>query len=585
MFLGDAYMKKTKLKCFIIIITIITLFYLGKTNTVFSTETGKKTADGSNIEENVDKLQKIIVGYYPSWKSYSEYMPDKIDVSKLTHINYAFANISSDLRISMGYPDKDPSNFIKLQELKKSNPELKTLISVGGWNWSGRFSDAAATDETRTGFADSCAEFITKYGFDGIDLDWEYPVGGGLETNSKSPNDKQNFTFLLKKIREKLDAQGLKDNKYYMLTIAAGASNYYINNTEVENFQEYLDYVSIMTYDIHGPWDSYSDLNAPLYNNDDESLQYKISTDSSVKAWLNAGLPAKKLIIGVPFYGYKYDVLKNSDYGLYQKFTSGNALSYKSIVSDYITDPDYNLYFHEESLVPWLFNGSTFISYDDARSIALKAEYIKEQDLGGAMIWELSQDSENVLLKALYNGLYVLGEKDYEGHWAQEAIQKWLDMGYVTGYPDGSFKPEGFVTRAEFVRMVNNLFEFTETAEIAFVDVVEDDWYYKEIQKAFEADYIIGVSEKQFAPTDYITREQAAIIIVRILNIKGNESGADVFIDRNQISRWSKEYVGIASELQLIKGYEDNSFKPQNNIKRSETVTLLDRVLKYRDVH
>lgn len=582
--IGEAYMKKTKLRYFIIVITIITLFYLGQTNTVFSTETSKKTADESNIEENVHKPQKIIVGYYPAWKSYSEYTPDKMDVSKLTHINYAFANISSDLRISMGYPDKDPSNFIMLQELKKGNPELKTLISVGGWNWSGRFSYAAATDETRTGFADSCVEFITKYGFDGIDLDWEYPVGGGLETNSKSPNDKQNFTLLLKKIREKLDAQGLKDNKHYMLTIAAGASNYYINSTEVDNFHGYLDYVSIMTYDIHGPWDTYADFNAPLYNNDDESFQYKISIDSSVKAWLNAGLPADKLIVGVPFYGYKYDVLRNSDYGLYQKFTSGNALSYKSIVSDYITNHNYTLYFHEESLVPWLFNGSTLISYDDARSIALKAEYIKEQNLGGAVIWELSQDSENVLLKTLYDGLYVLGGKDYEGHWAQDAIQRWLDMGYVTGYTDGSFKPEGFVTRAEFVRMINNSFGFTETAEIAFVDVVEDNWYYKEIQKALKAGYITGVSETQFAPTDYITREQAAIIIARILNIKGNESMADVFIDSSQISIWSKEYVGTASELQLIKGYEDNSFKPQDYIKRSEAVTFLDRVLTYKDV-
>jgi len=340
-----------------------------------------------------------------------------------------------------------------------------------------------------------------------------------------------------------------------------------------------------MTYDIHGPWGSYSDFNAPLYNNDDESFQYKISIDSSIKAWLNAGLPPDKLIVGVPFYGYKYDVLKNSDYGLYQKFTSGNALSYESIVSDYITNPEYASYFQEESLVPWLFNGSTFISYDDARSIALKAEYIKEQNLGGAMIWELSQDSENVLLKALYDGLYVLGEKDYEGHWAQDVIQKWCDMGYVTGYPDGSFKPEEFVTRAEFVRMVNNLFEYTQTAEIPFVDTVEDNWYYKEIQKAFKADYIIGVSETQFAPDDYITREEAAIIIARILNIKGNESGADVFIDNSQISSWAKEYVGTASELQLIKGYEDNSFKPQNNIKRSEAVTLLDRVLTYMDVH
>ncbi|MDW5298779.1 MAG: glycosyl hydrolase family 18 protein [Sedimentibacter sp.] len=569
---------KRKIIYFIIAISIM-LLCLEHENAVFSVESNQKAEAGFCSEEDTDKSKKVIVGYYPAWKSYSGYTPDKIDVSKLTHINYAFANIGSDLRITMGYPDKDVHNFEILQELKESNPELKTLISVGGWNWSGKFSDAASTEETRTEFAESCVEFITKYGFDGVDLDWEYPVGGGLETNSKSLDDKQNFTLLLKNIREKLDAQGMKDNKHYLLTVAAGVSNYYIKNTEAYKFHNYLDYVTLMTYDIHGPWDFYSDFNGPLYNNHDVSPQYKISIDSSVKAWLKAGLPKDKLVIGIPFYGYKYDVLVNLNNGLYQEFSKGNALSYDSIVSNYINNPDYIRYFHEESLVPWLFNGTTFISYDDARSIGLKAEYINEQNLGGAMVWELSQETEGVLLGALYDGLYQSREKDFEGHWAQDEIQKWFEMEYIAGYTDGSFKPEEFVTRAEFIKMANNLFNFTETCKIAFLDVNEDDWCYEEVQKAYKAGYIIGESETQFAPNDFITREQAAIIITRLLNIEGNESEADVFVDSSQISSWSKEYVGAAAKMQIIKGYDDNSFKPQNNIKRSEAVVLLDRVL------
>lgn len=153
---------------------------------------------------------KKIVGYYAAWSSYSGFTPNKLDANKLTHINYAFANIGSDFKLVMGYPDKDPANFKMLQDLKIINPDLKILISVGGWTWSGKFSDAAATETSRSAFASGCVEFITKYGLDGVDLDWEYPVGGGLAENSRRPEDKQNFTLLLKKIREKMDEQGLK---------------------------------------------------------------------------------------------------------------------------------------------------------------------------------------------------------------------------------------------------------------------------------------------------------------------------------------------------------------------------------------
>ena len=572
-------MKRTNLRYLFMAASLIIMFYIGQATSFLS----EGTERAKTVNENIEKKQQIIIGYYPAWMSYSGYTPESIDISKLNNINYAFANIGSDYKIEMGYPDKDPENFKKFQELKKINPDLKVLISVGGWNWSVKFSDLAATDENRAKFADSCVEFVAKYGLDGVDLDWEYPVGGGLKTNSNRPEDKQNFTLLLKEMREKLNAQELKDNKNYLLTIAAGASNYYIENTEVDKFQNYLDYVNLMTYDIHGPWDTYSDFNSPLYNNGDESYQYKISIDSSVKAWLNAGLPAEKLVVGIPFYGYTYNVSKNANDGLYQTHTNGKALSYDTIKKEYLNNPQYTKNFHDESLVPWLYNGKTFISYDDSQSIALKAKYIRERNLGGAMIWELSQDSGGELLNSLYEGLYdgsVLAVRDYEGHWAEAVIQKWLDMGYITGYPDGTFRPEEFITRAEFVKIVNNAFGFKETAEITFTDVKEGNWYFEEVQKAYKEGDIIGVSDTMFAPEDYITREQAAIIMSRLLELEGNVKGADSFYDSSQISGWAIGYVGAVAEYNLIKGYEDNTFRPQNNIKRAEAVVLLDRVLK-----
>ncbi len=341
-----------------------------------------------------------VIGYYPAWKSYTGYTPDNLDAEKLTHINYAFAYIGQDNKIKLGYPEKDPENFQKLNNLKNTNPDLKILISVGGWNWSGQFSDTALTAASRTAFAESCVEFVVEYGIDGVDLDWEYPVGGGLPTDSKRPEDKQNFTLLLKEIREKLDEQELKDNKQYLLTIAGGASNYYLNNIEPDKIKEYVDYINIMTYDLHGPWDSYTDFNAPLYNKNGDSLQYKISVDSSVNAWVNAGITKDKLVVGVPFYGYMYQVNKDGN-GLMQEFSSGKSLSYSSIKSNYI-NYTYKKYYDSESMVPWLYDGDTFISYDDTQSIKAKAEYIKNNDLGGVMIWELSQDYNNELLNSIY---------------------------------------------------------------------------------------------------------------------------------------------------------------------------------------
>jgi len=346
-----------------------------------------------------------VVGYYAAWAAYSGYTPDKINASKLTHINYAFANIGSDLKITLGYPDVDETNIAKLNALKKINPQLKTLIAVGGWSWSARFSDAALTESSRTAFADSCVAFVVKYGFDGVDIDWEYPVSGGLSTNVRRAEDKYNFTLLMQKLREKLDAQGAIDGKDYLLTFAGAAGSWYLNNVELSKLKLYVDYANIMTYDIHGTWDTYTDFNAPLYPNKDTSPQDKWSVEASIDAWLNSGFPANQIIMGVPFYGYIYKAVSSTNHGLYQTYSGGSAISYANIAANYLNNSSYVRYFHTESMVPWLFDGSTFISYDDAETIALKASYIKTKGLGGAMIWELSQDPNCVLLNALYNGL------------------------------------------------------------------------------------------------------------------------------------------------------------------------------------
>jgi len=194
--------------------------------------------------------KKLIVGYFTAWSIYGRhYFPSDIPVDKVDVINYAFANIDGG-KVVLGdaYADTDKKypgdcweagckrgNFNQLNKLKNATEGLKTMISVGGWTWSSLFSDIALTEASREIFAQSAVEFVAKWGFDGVDLDWEYPVEGGLGGNHHNPADKENYTLLLKKLRELLSAEGLKTNQTYYLSLAASANINMYKNYEWTN--------------------------------------------------------------------------------------------------------------------------------------------------------------------------------------------------------------------------------------------------------------------------------------------------------------------------------------------------------------
>jgi chitinase len=347
---------------------------------------------------------KIIAGYYAGWAAYSGYTPADIPAGSLTHVIYAFANIDSSNRIAIGDSYIDPTNFNELNTLKKKYPALKTLISVGGWEWSGRFSDMAATASGRQIFADSVAAFLKKYGFDGVDLDWEYPVGGGLSSNSVRAADKTNFTLLIQLLRSTLDEQGAADGKRYLITIAGGADDSYVGHVQLSSIAPYLDFATDMTYDMHGAYDKYTDLNAPLYPSTGQSPQEVWSVDQSVQAWTAAGFPRNKLVVGVPFYGHLYTGVYGGA-GLFKTYSGMKTVTYDQIVANYLNKGSYKLYYAASGRTPWLYNGSTFITYEDPKSLAEKAAYISAQGLAGAGIWELSQSASGTLLDTLASGL------------------------------------------------------------------------------------------------------------------------------------------------------------------------------------
>ncbi|MBP2000991.1 chitinase [Paenibacillus shirakamiensis] len=402
-----------------------------------------------------------IVGYYPSWAAYGRaFNVTDIDASKVDFINYAFADIAWNGRHgnpdptgpnSTTWPTQDEKsqtinvpngtivlgdpwidggksfagdtwdqplsgNLNQLIQLKKKNPNLKTIISVGGWTWSNRFSDVAATQATREVFANSAVDFIHKYSFDGVDLDWEYPVSGGLAGNSYSAADKQNYTLLLQEIRNKLDAAGAKDGKKYYLTIASGASNSYINNTELDKINKIVDWINIMTYDFNGGWQTISAHNAPLYL-DPAAVTAGVpnadtfNVDTAVTNYLKAGVTASKLVLGLPFYGRGWDGIGATNNGEYQTGTGASqagtwengVFDFNDLEANYINKNGYTRYWNDTAKVPFLYNPSNkrFISYDDAQSIGIKADYIKSKGLGGGMFWELSSDRNKTLQNKL----------------------------------------------------------------------------------------------------------------------------------------------------------------------------------------
>src|SRR5581483_2091531 len=278
-----------------------------------------------------------------------------IGVEKLTHINYAFGQVSPDGEIIFKNVNA-PANLSQLQALKSRNPALKIIVSVGGWG-ADNFSDAAVSDASREKFAASAIDMIKRYALDGIDLDWEYPgqPGPGIKYR---PEDKQNFTLLLKTVRQQLDA--LSDERKrtgadrYTLTIAS-ASGEYFKHTEMDKLHVYLDWINIMTYDFYNSLTKTTGHHTGLYRSPGagDSDRY---TEASVKQHLEAGIPANKLVVGAAFYGRGFIGAKPENNGLYQPYErSGGDYPYARLVREFINKQGFKRYWDSAARAPYLW--------------------------------------------------------------------------------------------------------------------------------------------------------------------------------------------------------------------------------------
>jgi chitinase len=325
----------------------------------------------------------------------------QVDAHSMTRINYAFANIEGG-RMVAGF-SHDAENFAFLTALRKENPQLAVLVSVGGWLWSGGFSEMALTKESRARFIDSAAEFMAQYQLDGLDIDWEYP---GMEGSTKNfrAEDKQNFTALLSELRARFDRDAKKSGRRLYLTIAAGASPEWLAHTEMDKVARIVDSVNLMAYDYYEPGSGpITGHHAALYTNPNDPQ--KESGDASVRAFEQAGVPANKLVLGVPFYGHAWADVPATANGLYQPGKKApNVYAQFSAIQSSMIGHGYTRFWDPVSRVPWLYNADTrtFVSYEDPESLAGKCDYVHEKKLAGMMVWVLeSDDADRTLLKAL----------------------------------------------------------------------------------------------------------------------------------------------------------------------------------------
>ncbi|XP_055374479.1 probable endochitinase [Condylostylus longicornis] len=372
--------------------------------------------------------KKKIVCYVGTWATY-RWGNGKFDVDNIyphlcTHLVYSFFGINEngDLRIIDPYLDLEENwgrgNIKKFNALKEKNPNLKTIAAVGGWNeGSVKFSEVAKDPVKRRRFIDTAIEFVLKYNFDGIDMDWEYPAQRGGDVAV----DKANFVNWLKEFRTEVDKHGL------LLTAAVASAEFSASQSyDIPKLSKYLDFINIMAYDLHGSWDDITGINAPLYSGDSDitAKQKQLNVHNCVQYWLKQGAPANKIILGVPLYGRTF-TLENthktapgspiSGGGNAGQYTGQAGFLGYNEICEKLEKGNWNQKWDEKQKVPYAFSGNQWVGYDNEKSLALKAQYVNEHNLGGIMVWSLETDDFNGVCGSKYPLMNAINQVLWNG--------------------------------------------------------------------------------------------------------------------------------------------------------------------------
>lgn len=321
-----------------------------------------------------------VIGYYSGDSVAISHYP----VEKLTHLIFSFGHLQN----NEFFLDKrkDTALLQNMVALKKRNPSMKVIVSMGGWSGCATCSPVFAAAKKRRAFARSVKKVLIDFGADGIDLDWEYPAIKGFPGHAYSPDDKEHFTALIKTLRKIL-------GKQYEISFAAGGFTEYLEKSiDWKKVMPEIDRVNLMTYDLVSGYSTISGHHTPLYS----TAAFPQSVDRAV-TWLDSiEVPANKLVIGAAFYARIFETKDTLDHGLNRPASFKRGLSYKDFLG--LTDSaGFTRYWDEKAQAPYSFNPHTkeFASYDDSTSIALKTQYVLQHHLNGIMFWELADDKKS----------------------------------------------------------------------------------------------------------------------------------------------------------------------------------------------
>lgn len=342
----------------------------------------------TNIHAQKNKKIDIIAYYTGDSKLIDEY-----EVNKLNQIIFSFCHLK-DGKLNVDSA-KDSITIKHLVSLKSKNPQLKIVLSLGGWGGCEPCSQAFSTAEGRLKFAKSVKEVSDYFKVDGLDLDWEYPAIEGLPGHLYQPVDKLNFTELIKILRSTL-------GKKYELSFAAGGFQKYLDESiDWHAVAPLVNRINIMSYDLVNGYSTVTGHHTPLYSTNPKEE----STDRAVTYLLNQGVPAEKLIIGGAFYSRTWKNVENINNGLYQAGEHIQGVDFKNFASTYTEANGWKYFWDDKAKAPYWYNAQTktFATSDDLKSIKAKTEYVKAKKLGGIMFWELTLDTfRDGMVNAIY---------------------------------------------------------------------------------------------------------------------------------------------------------------------------------------